>query len=178
MTRGLILAAGLLAMAASAMADDDIKTQFDVKIVALDGDDPVNIAFSSDTMDFNPMDLQIGENRAFTDDQGRNILVSRDESGFKLDIDGKTIELPAFDGALGAADIDFDIDVETDKRVVVERIGGNDGITILSGETIDDATRQSIESILRSAGYDDAVNFVDDTTAKKMHKVIRVEKTL
>ncbi|MEM9333614.1 MAG: hypothetical protein AAGA33_02085 [Pseudomonadota bacterium] len=176
MTRRLTLAMGLLAFAIPALANDDIKTEFDVKIVAIDGDDPVNIAFSSDSIDFDPMNLQIGENRSFTDDQGRNILVSRDETGFQFNIDGKTIELPAFDEVIDVADID--INVDTDSRVVVERIGGGDGITILSSEAIDDATRQSIEAILQSAGYDDAVHFVDDATMKKVHKVIRVEKAL
>ena len=48
----------------------------------------------------------------------------------------------------------------------------------MSDKTIDDTTRQSIESVLRSAGYDDAVNFVDESSVKKIHKVIRMKETL
>ncbi|MEM6513516.1 MAG: hypothetical protein AAF660_10925 [Pseudomonadota bacterium] len=174
MKRQALLTLGLLAMTTSALTDDDTRSRMAVKIVSVDGDQPVNIAFSSDELDFDPLALQVGENRSFTDDQGRNILVSRDESGFTLDVDGRTIAIP---GGLGdAATVDFDIDMDVDKQVVIKRSGGPDGITILSEETIDDATRQSIESVLRSAGYDTDVNFVDDTSTKQVHKVIRVER--
>ena len=150
MTFRLTLGLGLLALALPGLADDGAETRYDVKIVTVDGDETVNVAFSSDDMGFDIAEMQVGENRSFTDDQGRNILVTREDSGFRLDVDGKTVEIPEIGGIHGMADIDVDVD-------------------------IDDATRQSIESVLRSAGYDDEVNFVEESSAKKIEKVIRMK---
>ncbi len=172
MTFRLTLGLGLLALALPGLADDGAETRYDVKIVTVDGDETVNVAFSSDDMGFDIAEMQVGENRSFTDDQGRNILVTREDSGFRLDVDGKTVEIPEIGGIHGMADIDDDVDMDRQDRV--ERIGP-EGITILSDRTIDDATRQSIESVLRSAGYDDAVNFVEESSAKKIEKVIRMK---
>ncbi len=175
MTLRLTLGLCLLAVALPGLADEGEKSSFDIQIVALDGDETIDLAFSSDNTDFDFMNMQVGENHSFTDDKGRNILVTREEDGFRLDIDGKTVELPHFGGLHGSGDIDIDVDV--DKRVHVKRLGPS-GITIMSDTTIDDATRQSIESVLRSAGYEEAVNFVDESSAKKIHKVIRMKETL
>ncbi len=175
MTLRLTLGLCLLAVALPGLADEDETTSFDIQIVALDGDDTIDLAFSSDTTDFDFMNMQVGENHSFTDDKGRNILVTREDDGFRLDIDGKTVELPDFGGLHGSGEIDIDVDV--DERIHVERFGPS-GITIMSDKTIDDTTRQSIESVLRSAGYDDAVNFVDESSVKKIHKVIRMKETL
>ena len=175
MTPRLTLGLCLLALAMPGLADEVEKASFDIKIVALDGDETIDLAFSSDNADFDFMNMQVGENHSFTDDKGRNILVTREEDGFRLDVDGKIVELPHFGGLHGTGDIDVDVDV--DKRIHVKRLGPG-GITIMSDKVIDDATRQSIESVLRSAGYEDAVNFVEASSEEKIHKVIRLRETL
>ena len=90
-------------------------------------------------------DLQLGETRSLVDSNGRPILITRTQDGFELNVDGKQIELPNFDhptsGSWIPADHDMDIDVDVTRELRVERVGDADGITIISGKSIDETTK-------------------------------------
>jgi hypothetical protein len=44
----------------------------------------------------------LGKIKTVLDDSGRSILITREADGYKIDVDGKTIDLPLFDGKHGA----------------------------------------------------------------------------
>lgn len=109
-----LLAASVLASAA--FAGEEVHTK--MKMIVVDGDDAdqTQIELDSDELGFDLHDMQVGENQAIVDAQGRNILVTREEDGFSLDVDGKTIKLPAFDGS--------------HDRVWVEKFGDGEDVDI------------------------------------------------
>lgn len=108
-------------------------------------------------------DLQLGETRSVVDNNGRPILITRTEDGIELNVDGKQIALPDVTRAVdanwvaGAGDVEAGVAHE----VRVERLGSEQGVTIISGKEIDEATRSGIRSLLSSGGYSSDVNFVD-----------------
>jgi len=121
-------------------------------------------------------DMQLGETRSLVDAQGRTVLITRTEDGLELNVDGKIIDVPAFDAGPhrtmtatlvrdDVEDVDIDIDVSQAVHVdtlVTDHDGGiGDGVTIISGNTIDDATKDSIRSILSSSGHTGEVVFID-----------------
>ncbi len=168
-----------LTLAGMAFADDEIQSRFDIVVKTDDGTDPTVIAFSSDDVDFDIMDMQVGENRSFVDDEGRTIFITKQEDGLKLEVDGKTVEIPQ----IGQHELAFvhgphDIDVDIQRDVQIETLGDG-GVTIISGEEIGEATRQAIESILRSDGHEN-VNFIEagEPGQHRIHKVIRKTESL
>ena len=183
MNRNTVLA-GLagLALAGFVVAEEDVQTRFDIQVKTDDGTEPVVIAFSSDDVDFDIMDLQVGENRSFIDDQGRTVFVTKQEDGLKLEVDGSAVEIPQFAGehglAIAHAGQHSDIDFEVKRDVRIEMLGDG-GVTILSGKEIDEVTRQSIESILQSGGHE-KVNFIlaGEPGQHRIHKIIRKTESL
>ena len=133
-----------------------------IAIVELDGDDEIRIELDSDELGFNLHDMQVGENRSIVDKEGRSILVTRGEENFTFEVDGKTIDMPAFDGHDGAnvwvSKGDFTSDVDVDVRVMHDGMApmamGMEGVMIVSEKEIDEATQQIIRTALESAGHE------------------------
>ena len=106
-----LLAATVLASAA--FAGEDVHKKMKIAVVEANGDGEVRVELDSDTMDFDLHDMQVGENQAIVDSEGRTVLVPREEDGFKLDVDGKTIKLPNIDSDQGRVWVEkFDSDVD------------------------------------------------------------------
>ena len=151
------LAAALL-LGASALAQT--KEHKAIKIV-VDADDAGNytsLAFDSEQMGFDLSELQEGESRSFVDDKGRNVLVTRESDGFKIDVDGEIIALPAIDFAIEHGDHatatwvgDVDVEVEHDSMALVD--ADSVGVMIISSDPIDASTQETIRSVLQSAGH-------------------------
>jgi hypothetical protein len=40
--------------------------------------------------------MQVGETQSIVDEAGRAVLITREEEGFRFDVDGQTIVMPAF----------------------------------------------------------------------------------
>jgi hypothetical protein len=190
-TRGLppmnikkfIFAAAALTFATATLAEEVGKTSIQISIDEGDGSEEIHLNLDSDSMGFNMHDMQVGEMQSIVDDNGRPIMITREEDGFKLDIDGKTVELPL----LGAGhemvwmeDIDVD-DVEIDVHVIaggtISGDGKPAGVMIISQKSIDDATQESIRALLESTGHDAGVEFIE---GGKMdggpHKAIIIKK--
>ncbi len=180
--RNIAFVLATLGLAAAALAGEDVKTKIAIAVVDDDGDGEVRIELNSDDLGFDLHDMQEGENRSIVDGSGRNILITREADGFSFDVDGKTIKIPLFHGRhhgsvwIDGDDIgDFGAHVMRDAHF--QATGVMDGVTIISGKPIDEATQQAIESLLESSGHGDGVRFIDSDRAHGgAHKVIVIEK--
>jgi hypothetical protein len=139
--------------------------KMEIKVIADDGQGATHLTLDSDELGFNLHDMQLGENRSVVDKEGRSILVTRGEENFIFNIDGKEIEIPAFDGHDGSnvwvSKVDFDEDI--DMHVMHDGMAPDvmfeaEGVMIFSGKAIDEATQQVIRTALESAGHEN-VNF-------------------
>jgi len=166
----IALTIGALGLLGVALADEDVKRKMAIQIVDDSGDGEVRIELDSDDLGFDLHEMQEGEIRSIVDNQGRTILVSRNAESFTFDVEGKTFTLPVFDGAHhgahhGAAWVgdehgeDVDVHVMHDRKFVTAK--GMDGIMIMSGKPIDEATQQAIKALLESAGHGSEVHFID-----------------
>ena len=156
----------VLCFAAASFASEEVKTKMHVELINGSHDGAFRIELDSDEMGFNLHDMQVGENRSVIDKSGRSILVTRAEDGFVFNVDGETIEMPNFTGEHHGAvwidsDIDTDVDVHVVKDVQFSMAGSTDGIMIMSGKPIDEATQQAIKSLLESTGHGSEVNFIN-----------------
>lgn len=177
----IALFAASLSLAATAFAGGGTHTTFAIAIDDDSGHGMVELNLDSDQMGFNLHDMQEGESRSIVDESGRAVLITRKADGFKVDIDGKTIDLPMIGDAHGAVFVDGDYGEDFDMHVVhgteFVTADSSDGVTIVSGNAIDDTTRESIRSVLMSAGHSGDVEFIDAADMKGgMHKVKVIKK--
>lgn len=173
--------AGLIVTAA--MAGEEHRTQ--IKI-AVDGDgmDHQFIEFDGSDSDIDLQSLEVGESKTLTDTGGKEVTVTRTEKGLEFDVDGETIEFDHLPGGMhGKHDIDIEIDGrEMHKDIRVIKTDSSDGVTIISGSEIDADTRAKITEVLKDAGEDGEVMFLDgselkdDTQAHEGHEVRIIKK--
>lgn len=166
----------------AAIAADEVERKMAIKVVvAGDGaDESSDFSWTSDNMDFDLQDLAVGETRQIENASGRDVSVTRSEDGFSFDIDGKTVMMPDI-GAHGthmafvdADEVDHDIDIEVLGDGHAMRAHRQDGITIISSKPLDSSVRESIKSVLVSAGNGDEVTFIDGSGEGK--RVIMMKK--
>ena len=138
-----------------------------VKIVIDTEQDGESSSFewTSDDMQFDLHDRAVGETRSFTDDAGRNVTVTRSEDGMSFAVDGKTIDMPMM-GPHGrhmafAGDGEVDVDVEVFGGPHAMHAAPMKGVTIISDTPLDSSVRESIKSVLQSAGHDAEITFID-----------------
>jgi hypothetical protein len=183
-TLKLAILAVLLTFSATTFAQEEHEMKFEVIVAEGGADESTRVHWSSDNADFDIQDMQVGESRSIVDDDGRAILITRGEDGFTMDVDGKTIDLPEMPGmgAHGAhmafvdgGDMDVDVQVIGSSSGTFATSTGPEGVTIISGDTLDDSTRDSIRAVLQSAGHTDEVTFIDGSGGSdgKHVKVIR-----
>jgi hypothetical protein len=166
-------------LAAAAIAGEEIRHKIAIAVVDDDGTSETRIELDSDDLGFNLHDMQEGENRSIVDKSGRTILVTREVDGFKFDVDGKTIKMPAFDGhhegAMWVSEGDMtDINVHVMHDMDMGTAHSMDGATIITEKPVDDATQQAIRSMLESAGHGSEIRFVDSAGGMDGHHGIRV----
>jgi len=192
----LNLAAIAVLMAFGTAAAQDVEKKMKFKIV-VDGDDsdqPSVVSWSSDGEDLE--NLAVGESRTLDSGTGNQVIVTRSESGMEFNVNGETVVVPdmgqhgttmAFVNADGVHEVHGDIDVEVmafegDETVDVKVIGGGahavrghpaEGVTIISDTPLDDSVRESIRSVLISAGHDDEVRFIDGSEDGNHVRVIK-----
>lgn len=182
-----LLATALFATAA--YAGEKGQHKMEIKVIADDGEGETHLTLDSADLGFNLHDLEVGENRSIVDKEGRPILITRTEDGFAFDVDGKTIDMPAFDGAHEAGNVwvtKGDHMADVDVRVIRggmphKEMMGDEGVVIFSGKEIDAATQQLIRTALESAGHEN-VHFAggDEDGPHAVHvvkKVVEVEVT-
>lgn len=167
---------------------DDVEREVEMKVVVV-GDSHETVEWNADDMDFDMSDLAVGESRVIENDSGRTITLTRTESGMQVDVDGKTVEVPDFSShamMLETSDMDVDVisqEVAGDVKVAVSGVHATsahppEGVTILSSEPLDDSVRESIRSVLISAGIDEEIRFIDGSEETHKVRVIKRIETL
>jgi len=154
----------------TAIAQEEVEREIEVKVI-MDGDgadDTSAIRWASKGMAFDMQDMAVGETRVIDGESGHSASVTRHEDGYSFDIDGKTIKMPNF-GAEGvhmafASSEGLHENVNID--IMNDDIHGMkphmaDGVTIISSTPLDNSVRESIKSVLISAGNNDEVTFID-----------------
>ena len=172
----------------------EVEQKIELKIMVSDdgsGDDN-EIHWVSDDLDLD--DLAIGESKTITGESGREVTVTRTDDGMQFDIEGETVVVPdmgahgthmAFvsaDGDPGDIDVrvmkmdgvheDIDIEVMGDGAHMMQA-HHPDGVTIISATPLDDSVKESIRSVLISAGNNEEVTFIDGSGDGKQVHVIK-----
>ena len=186
MYRIIILAALAAVMAsAGAHAQEEEQTIALKVMVSADGDAPKSVHWVSDDVDLD--DLAVGESRTVTGEDGTDVVVTRMDAGMQFDINGETVVVPDMHGdhmAFVGTNVDQDIDVKVmgghgeDVDVTITGAGTHatpvhrpEGVTIISNEPLDDSVRESIRSVLISAGLDEEVRFIDGSEDRQVHVI-------
>ena len=132
----LISMTAAMVLASAAYASEDMHTK--MKIAWVDGSDDgdVHIELDSAELGFDLHDMQVGENQSFVDGSGRNVLVTREEDGFTLNVDGKVIELPIMSGVHDGEHEKvwiqkFDGDADVDVHVVHDEDHGDRKVKVI-----------------------------------------------
>ncbi len=140
-------------IATAAVAGDKHKMKIKV---AVDGDAGEQKVFEwhgdGTTID----DLEVGESKTITDDDGNEITLTRTEDGLDIEVEGERIEVMH----PGDADSE-DTVVKEHKTVKVIKAGHDGGVTIISSDAIDEETRARLAEILKEAGKDGEILFID-----------------
>ena len=183
-------------IATAAVAGEKHETHF--KILTDDADGVFEWHSTDPNADFS--DLEVGESKTITGDDGKEVTVTRTEEGLEFDVDGKKIQLLEFIDEGGVTvDIDVlhdgekkhivrkihedgDVVVEKSKRVKIIKTDDAADVTIISSDAIDKETRARIEAALKDAGKDGEILFIDgselgsDAQAHGEHDVRIIEK--
>jgi len=178
-------------VATAAVAGEEHKMKIEV---AVSGDGEEHFEWHGDGTEID--DLEVGESKTIVDDDGNEITMTRTEDGMEIEIDGENIELMHM-----GHDIDVDVlhekganvfihgehgseDVIVDghKSVKIIKTHDSDGVTIISSDEIDAETRARLEEVLKDAGKDGTVMFIDgskfsgDEQAQRKHEVRVIKK--
>lgn len=173
--------------AAAAYAGEKDHQKIEIQVIADDGVGETHLTLDSDDLGFSLEDMQVGENHSVTDNAGRPVLITRTDDGYSFDVDGKTIDMPAFGKHRDHGDANVWIskgDMAPHEggapHVMIEKMDG-EGVMIFSGKEIDGATQQIIRTALESAGHEN-VHFAggDGDAPHGVHvvkKVVEIEVT-
>lgn len=182
----LKLAALAILMTFGAAMAQEVEKKMEIRVVvAGDGSDEASeVHWVSDDMDFDMEDLAVGETRTIESESGKTVTITREEEGFSFDIDGKTVMMPDM-GAHGTH-MAFIGEGGPHEEIDVQVMGGDahvmrahhpDGITIVSGKALDDSVKESIRSVLISAGNNEEVTFIDGSEGGKRIMMKKIEIT-
>lgn len=145
-------------LAAAAVAGDEQHTKI---AIAIEGDAAGEQSFLFDSEDagFDLDSLAIGESRVWTDESGNVTNIVRTTDGYEIDVAGEKVVVG--DPGSDMADMDSAVEVEEVRKIKMIRKGGGSDVTIISGEAIDDATRQRVREALQTSGKNREVEFID-----------------
>jgi hypothetical protein len=182
-------------IATAALAGEEPKMKIEVAVSG-DGEEHKTFEWHGDSSEID--DLEVGESKTIIDDDGNEVTMTRTEDGLEIEVDGKHIDIMHM-----GADIDIDVmhdkganvvihgehdsedvTIEKHKRVKIIRSHDSDGVTIISSDEIDDETRARLEEVLKDAGTDGSVIFIDgselsgDEQAQSKREVRVIKKEL
>lgn len=172
-------------LASAAVAGDPERTHIKIAVDKNDAN-PQTFTFDSETAGFDLHGMAVGETRTLTDASGNVATISRTVDGLEVEVAGETLTIGGPDGEQA-----FDVFVHEDehhsdvhvnkgvKKIKMITTGDDDTVTIISGGSIDEATRQKIRDALQAGGLDSDVKFIDgsefDGGVNKEVRVIRKE---
>lgn len=167
--------------AATAVADDEEESEMKIVVAGAVAGDHNAIHWTGDSLQGLDMHgMQVGESRSIIDDAGRAILVTREEDGFRFDVDGKSVSVPApaipgeYLALAEAQDATAVYDVEIVGDCAAMPIHRTNTVTIVTDEPLDATTQESIRAVLQSAGRNDTVNFIDGANGVAGSRQIKV----
>ncbi|MEM7278848.1 MAG: hypothetical protein AAF385_12055 [Pseudomonadota bacterium] len=165
------LAVGAVFATGLAVAGSERSEKIRIEIDDDSGAESLSLSLDSKDMGFSLSDIGEGESRSYVDADGRNILITRQEKGYKLNVDGRELDLPVLHGMefMPVGEHALTIDMLEDQHhamVMTEEFGDIDvdfdpGFTVIPGRKLDDATKQAIRDALSAAGISDEIRFVD-----------------
>jgi hypothetical protein len=163
----------------TAMAQE-VEKKMEIKVVVSDdgSDEATEVHWASDDSDFDVDDLAVGESHTIESESGRTVTITRAEEGLSFDVDGKTVMVPDMGGHgthmafVGDDTMQEDIDVQVTGNAHVMQAHHPEGVTIISGTPLDESVRESIRSVLISAGNNEEVTFIDGSEDGK-HVVMK-----
>ena len=176
-------------IAGAAIAGEEHRAEIRIEI---DGDDNGTSVFKFDSQDsgIDLYELEVGESKTYTDDDGNEVTVTRDENGFEFDVAGEKIVVADVMHdehdlkMLHLAHEGENIVVEKHHKVHMVQTDNDVGVTIISGDEIDADTRARIEKVLKEAGKDGEILFIDgselsgDERAERKHEVRVIKKEI
>lgn len=176
--------------AATAVAEPEEQREMKIVVAGAVTGDTETIHWTSSGMPgFDMHGMQVGETQSIIDETGRSVLVTREQDGFRFDVDGKSISVPAPGVAgkyltlTGAQDATatFDVDIVGDHPPIsIHAMPAHkmNSVTIITDEPLDATIQESIRAVLVSAGRDDDVSFVDRSAPVAGKRVHVIRKTV
>jgi hypothetical protein len=166
-------------IAAAAVASEGRETRIEIA-VASEGDDAEIFEWHSADSGIDLSHLEVGQSETITNEDGRDVTVTRTEDGFDIAIDGENIDVMKIhgDGEHG------DVMIKKTKNIKIIKAGEDAGVTIISSDTIDEKTRQRLTEVLNEAGKDGEILFLDGSelsgaeTAHGRHEVHVIKKEI
>ncbi|WP_444998358.1 hypothetical protein [Aliikangiella sp. IMCC44359] len=148
----IILALGLSCLGMSSYivnAEEKKEQVFVIKVDKSDNKDPVvDLKIDNTSESFNMPELVLGESKTITSNSGKNITLTKTEKGVNVEVDGEVLELPSFDGDLGA------------KIHRSSRLHNKLANTVqISGIELNDSQKQIIRDAFIAAGIEKEVSF-------------------
>lgn len=176
--KSLVLMA-VLGLASTALAGEVKHRSLSIAVVDDETRAEARVELDEESLGFELEDMQVGENRAVIDNNGQNVLITREDDGYRFDVGGKTIRAPLYHST---ADDEFDIVVNGAPHAahapppppLPPIAPGRTGTTIISAEPIDDDTQRAIEDLLKAAGHDPDVRFVSRADAGGIEHEVRI----
>ena len=193
--RTLTVFAWVFLIATAAVAGEEREMKIEITVSG-DGEEHKSFEWHGDGSEID--DLEVGESKTITDDDGNEVTMTRTEDGLEIEVDGKNIELMHM-----GSDIDVDVmhdkgtnvvihgdhesedvTIEKHKRVKIIKSHDSDGVTIISSDEIDEETRARLEEILKDAGKDGTIMFIDgselsgDEQAQRKREVRVIKKEI
>ncbi len=163
-------------IASAAIASEEHRAEVRIEI---DSDDSGHSVFKFDSQDsgIDLETLEVGESKTYTDDDGNEVTVTRNEDGFEFDVAGEKI-------VVADAAHDEHVVVEKHHKVHIVDTDVDVGVTIIAGDEIDADTRARIEQVLKESGNEGEILFIDgselsgDERADRRHEVRIIKKEI
>lgn len=160
--------------------------------IAINGDDNGLSEFRFDSRDagIDLYELEVGETRTYTDDDGNDVNVTRNKDSFEFEVAGDEIIVADLMHdehdlrLLHLAHEGEELAIEKHHKVHMVETDVDAGVTIISGDEIDVDTRARIEQVLKEADKDGEIVFVDssdlsgDEGADRKHEVRIIKKQI
>lgn len=130
---GRMLAVALLSAGGSVAWASDGHEKREMKVIFDDG--------AGDRVEIGDLDeLEVGDSRSYSTEAGKPVVVTRDENGYEVDLDGKKVRIG--DGAEGLAEPGMER--HRMKRIEMEDAGNGDGMKRKSFVISDEPDREVV----------------------------------
>ncbi|WP_196140299.1 hypothetical protein [Aliikangiella sp. G2MR2-5] len=141
---------GALAFASfSAIASEKEPHQVLININKTNNEDAVvDLKVDGESDSFDLPELNVGESKTFTTQSGKSVVATKTENGYKINVEGKELDIPVFTGKLGA---------KLHKSMPFQGI--HEDVVTITGIELDENQKQIIRDAFVAAGVNKKVKF-------------------